>query len=437
MIIHCLGLNHRTAPLEILERLYASADQVEVMLSRAGCGRDADRDGLLELAILSTCNRVEAYALSLNQDITPLRRLLAESEDISEQSLEPHLYHHQGLEAVKHLLRVAAGLDSLVLGEPQILGQVAEAHTRALRVDSSGPILSRVFRSAIHAGKRARAETEIATNPTTTSSVAVSFASDIVRSLGEARIVVIGAGEMAELAVEALRKRGASDLVVVNRTVDRAKQLARRWNAEARSFEQLPGAIAEADIVIASTAAPHPILYKEVVVPAMSGRPGRPMVVLDIAVPRDVEPEVGDIEGVHLYDLEGLSEHLEGNLNVRMRQVPAVETILEEEMAAFASWYDSLKVRPLIAALHQQAETIRTQELERTLRQLGDLDEGQVAQLEALTRALVKKLLHSPTLRLKEHSRNGTAAAYALVARDLFDIDPPQSDLDRALESLP
>lgn len=436
MIIHCLGLNHRTATLDLLEQLYAPEEQVEAMLSRAGCGRDADRDGLLEMAVVSTCNRVEAYALSLSEDVSPLRRLLAESGDVSEDSLNPHLYHHQGIEAVRHLLRVAAGLDSLVLGEPQILGQVAEAHTRALRVDSSGPILSQVFRSAIHAGKRARAETEIATNPSTTSSVAVAFASEIVHSLREARIVVIGAGEMAELAVEALRKRGASDLVVVNRTVERAAELSTRWNAQARSFEQLPGAIAEADIIIASTAAPHAILSTNVVTGAMSGRPERPMVVLDIAVPRDVDPEVADIEGVHLYDLESLSEQLEGSLNVRMRQVPAVEAILEQEMAEFETWYDSLKVRPLIAALHQQAESLRTQELERTLRQLGDLDEEQVAQLEALTRALVKKLLHSPTLRLKEHSRNGTAAAYALVARDLFDIDPPDSDLDRALESL-
>lgn len=436
MHIHCLGINHRTAPLEILERLYVSKDQAEAMLSRAGCGRDADRDGLLELVLLSTCNRVEAYALSLNEDSAPLRALLAESGGLSEDSLVRHLYHHHGLEAVRHLLRVSAGLDSMVLGEPQILGQVAEAHTRALRVDSSGPILSRVFRSAIHAGKRARSETDIATNPTTTSAVAVAFASDIVQALEEARVVVIGAGEMAELAVEALRKRGVSDIIVVNRTVERAESLATRWNARAQSFEQIHEAIAEADIVITSTAAPHPILHAPAVSEAMAGRPDRPMVVLDIAVPRDVDPQVADIQGLHLHDLESLSQHLEGSLERRSRQIPAVEGILEQEMADFEAWYESLKVRPLIAALHQRAESIRVQELERSLRQLGDLDEDQVAQLEALTRALVKKLLHAPTMSLKEHSRNGTAAAYTLLTRDLFRIDPPDSDLDRALESL-
>ena len=436
MLIQCLGLNHRTAPLDLLEQLHLSQDQVQAALSRAGCGRDASRDGLLELALLSTCNRVEAYAVSTQAGTEPLRTLLAESAGLDSEALDEHLYQYQGPAAVEHLLEVAAGLDSMVLGEPQILGQVADAHTMALRADSSGPVLARVFRTAIHGGKRARSETDIATNPATTSSVAVSFASDIVKSLGEAHVTVIGAGEMAELAVRSLRKREVTKITVVNRTLDKARELASRWDAEARTFEHLSATLQSSDIVIASTGAPHPILYSDMLENVMNGRATRPLVVLDIAVPRDVESEVADIPGVHLYDLEALNRHLEGSMSIRERQVPAVKAIIREEMADFERWYESLRVRPLIAALHQRADAIRREEIERTLRQMGDLDEAQLEHLDALTRAVVKKLLHAPTLRLKEQSRNGNAAAYALVARDLFDLDPPETDLDQALEAL-
>lgn len=429
MEIHCLGLNHKTAPIGTLEKLHFSEDQVRSTLARCGCGDQPAESDPLELALLSTCNRVEVYALLRGDDPSPLLQILAESAELSQKEIEPHLYHHRGLDAVHHLLRVAAGLDSMVIGETQVLGQVANAYTLALQASAAGIVINRALQTAIHGGKRARAETGISTNPSTTSSVAVHFAASIVRDIQSSQVLVIGAGEMAELTVEALRKRGVDHLTVINRTVARARELANRWDATARSFEHLTSSLSSADIVITSTGAPHPILSQPLVRESMSLRQDRPIVILDIAVPRDVDPSVGELAQVHLYDLEHLNQHLKGSLGERINEVPAVETILEQELQTFAAWYDSIGVRPLISELHQWAETLRSQELERTLPRLESLTLTERETVEAMTRALVKKILHSPTLRLKEQSQNGTGAAYGEIVRDLFDLqaEPDQS----------
>ena len=421
MHILCLGVNHQTAPLTLRERLAFDPAHTRVTLSRYGFGRTPD-EGVAELVILSTCNRVEVYAYGPEPAFEPLRALLSEAAGIPAAEFAGHSYSLVDMEAVGHLFRVAAGLDSMILGEPQILGQVAEAHTLALRAGSSGLVLARLFQSAIHSGKRARHETDIAVNPANVSAVAVHLVASVVHRLEAAHVVVIGAGEMAELAVEALRKRSVRRITVVNRSVANGQELARRWQADVRPFEALAEALGQADVVISSTGAPHTVIHPEMVAAAMADRPDRPLVIVDVAVPRDVEADVDDLPGVHVYDLDRLNAHVSRSVDERRAQVPAVEAILEKEIDAFRAWLKGLAVRPLIRALRQQAEAIRRAEVERTLRRFNGVGVEAQAELDALTRALVNKLLHAPTRCLAEKSAAGEGAQYALTARELFDL---------------
>ena len=294
--------------------------------------------------------------------------------------------------------------------------------TLALRVGASGLILSRLFQAAIHAGKRARSETAISAKPATVSSVAVHLIASQVRQLEDSQVLVIGAGEMAELAVEALRKRTVGGITVINRTVERAAALANRWSARSRSFEALEQELELADVVICSTAAPHPILNEGTVRSAMAHRPARPLIVMDIAFPRDVEESVSHIPGVHLYDLDKLEQGASRTAEERRSQVPQVEGIIAEEMRRFQEWLTTLEVRPVILAMREQAEAIRQREIDRTLKRLDKLGVDGTQEIESLTKSLVNKLLHEPTVRLKEHSQNGQGARYALLIRELFGL---------------
>jgi glutamyl-tRNA reductase len=378
------------------------------------------------MVILSTCNRVEIYAVASQTDFKSLEKFITEVKGIQVSEIEPHLYRLLDDAAVKHLFRVAAGLDSLVLGEPQILGQVMSAFELARSQDATGPILSRLFQSALHTGKRARSETAISHNPASISSVAIHLAEQVVPDLRTAQIGVVGAGEMAELAVEALRKRGVSRIQVVNRTHERARQLAERWGGESATYEELPQVLHRADILVTSTGAPHTIIHPETILPAFQDRQSRPLVIIDIAVPRDVDVEVGEIPGVRLYDIDRLHQYLENSLARRAHEVPFVESILEEEQAAFMNYMRTLDVIPLIAEMRQQAEAIRQAELEKTLRRMSDLTPEERQRLEALTQALVKKILHTPITRLRSESGTPLAASYAAAARNLFGLDATQ-----------
>jgi glutamyl-tRNA reductase len=319
---------------------------------------------------------------------------------------------------------VAAGLDSLVLGEPQILGQVTQAFELARSQNTAGPLLSRLFLTALRAGKRARTETAISHNPASIASVAVRFAEGIVADLRAARVLVLGAGEMAELVLKALRKRGVSQVQVLNRTLARARALAEASGASAATFERLPQALWEADILIASTGAPHTILPTALAAEILADRRGRPLAIIDIAVPRDVDPQVADLPGVRLFDLDALQHHLASSLARRAREAPRVEAILAEMQAEFEQYLAMLDVFPLIAELHQRAEAIRQAELEKTLRRLPDLGEAEREHLDALTQALVKKILHAPITRLRTSAGQAEAVDYAVVARALFDLSP-------------
>ncbi|HEY5982023.1 MAG TPA: glutamyl-tRNA reductase [Anaerolineales bacterium] len=419
MHIVAIGVSHTACPLHLRERLALHEEQIRTAFALLSHGERSQ--GLAEAIILSTCNRIEVYTVSSEVDFSGLEIVLSESSGVPREQFSEYVEHRANLDAVHHLFRVAAGLESLVLGEAQILGQVVRALELARGQHMAGGVLNRLFQAAIHAGKRARTETGIGRHPASVSSLAASLAGRSMQSVTEAQILVLGAGEMAELAVEALRKRGVSQVTVLNRTLERAQGLAARWNARVATADGLEAAIAAADIVIASTGAPQFIVTKEHVAQAMQRRPQRPLLLIDIAVPRDIDPEVAHISHVKLYDIDGLSAQLEASLESRSAEVPQVEAILQEELASVERFLRSLNLLPIIAEIHKQAETIRAVELERTLRRMPDLTDAERKRIDAMTRALVKRLLHAPTHRLRSEAGSPLATEYAAVARALFD----------------
>ncbi len=424
MHIISLGLNHTTAPIHLRERFAFNEEQIHASLARMACGHIASP--FAELTILSTCNRIEIYTASNQLAFAELEAFLSDVRAVPAPDFRPYLYRFQDLDAARHLFDVAAGLDSLVIGEPQILGQITRALELARAQNAAGPTLNRLFQAAIHAGKRARTETAISRNPASVSSLAASVAEKSLGHIQAASVAVLGAGEMAELTVEALRKRGVERIRVINRTLERAEELAKRWGAEATTFEFLQQALCEADILISSTGAPHILVDAKMVTAAMRSRAERPLVLIDIAVPRDIDPDCADIPHVKLFDIDGLNTRLEDSLTRRMDEVPHVKRILEEELLEFEEYLKSLEMLPLIADIHQQAEAIRLAELEKTLRRMPDLTEAERERIEALTRSLVRRLLDTPTRRLRAESACPHASEYATIARSLFGL--PNSD---------
>jgi glutamyl-tRNA reductase len=426
MQILCIGLNHLTASVALRERLAFGDEAIKAALARHGCGASGPQ-GISEMVILSTCNRVELYALSSEEQpglaLDALVAFLSETRRVPVDEFRPHLYNYTGEAAVEHLLQVAAGLDSLVLGEPQVLGQVVQAFELARGQGAAGPVLSRLFQSAIFAGRRVRAETSIACNPTSIASMAVRLASQSLPHLENAQVAVLGAGEMARLAGEALRKRGVTRFLVINRTLARASLLAADWKAQAVTFEALPEALAQADILIASTSAPHTLIDSGMLARQLPARDGRPLVIVDLAVPRDVDPQVADLPGVSLYDLDTLQAFLDQALVERATQVPGAQAILTDEKAAFLDYWSTLDMLPLIGALHRQAEAIRQTELQKTLRRLPDLSPEDQLRVEALSRALVKQLLHGPISRLRAEAGCTGQAEFTSITRALFNLD--------------
>ena len=431
MSLLCLGLNHRTAPLALRERLVYTPAMLEVALACFSRGRPR-RWHSQELVILSTCNRVEVYAHLPARDASgngedpfaPLLDVLVESRDVPVATVEKYLYRYTGIEAARHLCCVAAGLDSMVLGEPQILGQVAEAHEAALRQQTAGTVMQALFRTAMRAGRRARHETKINRKPASISSVAVHLARHVAGSLDGCRVAVVGAGLIGTLTLKTLREQGPCDVAVVSRNRTSAEQLARRWGAAAYGLEHLPEVLAAADLVITSTAALDPVLTVKTVQEAVRGRPERPLTLIDVAVPRDVDPAVRSVENVRLFDLDDLKAQAQQVIAERRSEIPRVETIIEEEVRAFQQWQRGADVMPLIADLRHKAEFTRQQEVHRALRHLPDLDPETRKQIERLSHALVNKLLHEPTTRLRFAAKAGRAAESAETVRHLFALCP-------------
>jgi len=413
----CLGLSHRTAPVELRERLGSLAP------GTAGC------PAVEEHAALSTCYRVELYAYladGVDDARDELIRVLAETHAVDRDLLVDHLYVHAGEDVARHLSRVAAGLDSLVLGEAEILGQVGSAFERAKGERTVGPVLELLFRTAITAGRRARSETAIGANPATASSMALSLADGALGGLGERRALVIGAGRIGLQTLKALARRGVSQVAIANRTRERAVELGSPFGAEAYGLDQLVDALGWADVVVSATASELPVVHEETVRAALASREERPLVLVDLAVPADVERSAADVPGVSLFDVDDLRAGLDGALTARLHEVPSVEEIVEEEVAAFRRRRRELEVEPLVAELRSRAEAVRAQELARALADLGDVDPATAERIEHLSRSLVTKLLHEPTVRLRERAGSGDADEVAAAVRELFDLSVPR-----------
>jgi glutamyl-tRNA reductase len=425
MKILLIGLSHRTAPVEIRERLSFTPTMLRSALTHFDSTHpQAHLDDVREGVILSTCNRLEVYAFVRDPQVAQkaIIKFLGRAHEISPELFVDHLYVYQDEQAVRHLLRVASGLDSMVLGEPQILGQITEAYEAALSQGATGTVLSALFRAAIHTGKRARTETAIGVNPASVSSVAAGAACDLLGDLSKRPVLLVGAGEMGGIAAKALLKRGVSDIVVANRTFRNAAELAKELNGRAIPFQQLSAAMTKADIIITSTGAPHTILNRDLLAPAMAQRPERPMFIIDIAVPRDVDPNVTGIPNVYLRDIDSLQSQADDNLTERQAEIPHVETIVAEEVTQFMNWFYSLGVVPTITDMRRRVEQVRQRELEYLFNRL-DLDERQQALVDKMSHRLVNKVLHEPTLRLKKEAALGNGVAYTSALRYLFALD--------------
>ncbi|MDP3775246.1 MAG: glutamyl-tRNA reductase [Gemmatimonadales bacterium] len=420
----CIGLSHHSAPVALRELLaFGPAEQREFLAAASGETASA---GLGELAILSTCNRTELYAAATDPTTAPtvLSRVLAAWRDVPAARLDAHLSARLGADAIRHLCRVAAGLDSMVIGESEVLGQVAAAHQLATRESTSGPVLDAAFRTAMRAGRRARSETGICRRPTGVSSEAVRLLSEVAGPLEGLAVLIVGTGKMGRLAGEALRAHGVRRISVVSRTSQHAEALASNWGATALAWHDLAAAIRAADAVLCSTAAPHAVVTRELVERAVGpGGDGRRRVFMDIAVPRDVEAAVREIPGVEVHDIDALQERLHDNLEMRRREIPAVERIVDEEVTRFEEWRRGVLLRPLLAQMHARSETIRLREIDRLTRRLGDVPPELLQQIELFSRSLVSKLLHEPTRRLREARSPDQARTYTAVTRQLFGLD--------------
>lgn len=403
MTLTLIGVNHKTAPIELRERIAISREELpETTRALAAV------PGVAECMIVSTCNRVEIIA-SIESPDADLTAFLHRHFGLDPALLAPHIYQHRDQEAVRHLFRVAASLDSMVVGEPQILGQVKEAFAVARASGTVGAHLEHLLQSAFAAAKKVRSETEIGSNSVSIASVAVELARKIFGSLQGRTVFLVGAGKMSELAARHLVQQGAGAILVTNRTQERARQLAEPFNGRVIPFDQLYEAATEADIVISSTGAPHPIFRREHGQAFMHRRRNRPMFFIDIAVPRDVDPAVNKLDGIFVYDIDDLQAVAASHLAERSREAGDAEALVAAEVERFHQRQRTVNVAPAIVALQRQAEDIRQAELRRVQARLGTLTAEQVAALETLTRGLVNKFLHPPMQALKQAARENDA----------------------------
>lgn len=424
MSLSVVGLNHRTAPIEARERLAFARAEVPRALAAAVDSGAAD-----EAVLLSTCNRTEIFlAAEERRAVEWVKRTFADRLGGGEEEVSSYLYVHRDRAAVQHLFQVTAGLDSMIVGEPQIQGQVRDAYAVARETAaSSGPVvgtaLNRVFQTALSVGGKVRSQTEIGLGAASVSSAAVELAKKIFGSLKDRQALVLGAGEMSEVTLECLRAEGVRSIIVANRTFDRACELAERWGGKAVRFDHFGSSLPKVDIVICSTAAPYPVLTVERFRSALPGGASRPLCIIDIAIPRDVEPAVGDEDNVFLYNVDDLQQIVGDNLDRRRSSLPKAESIIAEGVEEFWSWYSALAVVPTIRQLRERGEAMRQEEVARALRRLSHLRGEDQEAIDALTRALLNKLLHSPSVRLREAAGNGRGTAVIDSLRYLFELD--------------
>lgn len=425
MYVIVVGLSHKTAPVELREKLSISPVKQKEALDKL-----LSYKHIAEAVILSTCNRTEVYAVAndLKGGEKDIIDFLLSYHPIGKKDLLKHLYFYQLDQAVHHLFRVASSLDSMVVGEAQILGQVKEAYGYALEAGATSVILNRLFTYALKAGKRVRTETAIGESATSVSSAAVELAKNVFEDLKGRTAMVLGAGEMSELTVQALQGSGVSSVIVSNRTYKRAEELAQIFGGKAVKFDRFGEYMVDADIVISSTGAPHYVVKREDMVRVMHQRRHAPIFLIDIAVPRDIEPAVGDIYNVFLYDIDDLESVVQSNLSERAREAEKAEQIVGGEVGDFLAWISSLEATPTIASLKDKAEAIRAAEVEKLLSKLTSLSEKEKNEVNAATKLILAKLLHEPIVYLKEHQREKGEYLFIETLRKLFGLGEKKED---------
>ncbi len=422
--IYLIGLNHRTAGVEVRER-FALTDFCSPETWGVPCGRE-----ISEVMILSTCNRVEVLASGTGDVPGRVLEHWAQARGRTSEELTPYVYTHKGLDAVRHLFSVASSLDSMVVGEPQILGQLKNAYRKAMTTKNTGVILNRLLHKAFSVAKRVRTETAVASSAVSISYAAVELAKRIFGDMHEYRAMLVGAGEMAELAAMHLLQAGIRTILVANRTLERGRELACQFHGEAIAFDTLFERLADVDIVITSTGSPEAIIRAKDVSRILKQRKHRPMFFIDIAVPRDIAPDVNGLDNVYLYDIDDLKEVVEENLAGRRDEAVKATNIVEEEVGIFGMWLKNLDVQPTIVDLIQRSEHMAEEELARTFKRLGPVDAETRDALETMVASLVRKFNHDPIVFLKRGSMTAEGATPRIgITRRMFNLDADESPL--------
>ena len=415
-----VGVNHKTTPVEIREKLAFTKGKIEESVNHLFNFPD-----IIEHTILSTCNRVEIYARANCQDsaIKSIKQFICDFHQLSLVELEDHFYSYSNKEAVEHLFRVSSSLDSMILGEAQILGQVKEAYSLARDLRSTGLVLNQLFEKAFSIAKKVREETGIAERSVSISSAAVELAQKIFDDLENHTVMLVGTGEMAELAAKHLISYGVKTVYVTSRTYERAANLARTLNGSALDFEAFKNELHRADIVITSTSAPNFIIKKEIVEKAIHERKNKPIFFIDIAVPRDIEPDVNDLENVYLYDIDDLQVVVSANIKEREKEAKNAMNFISQEVTKFNNWVGALDAVPTIVEIRKKAENIRKQEIEKTLKKISHLSEDEKQLLRQMSSSMINKILHKPTIKLKQKTQSEDGHVYLKAIRHLFHLD--------------
>ncbi|MCF6156273.1 MAG: glutamyl-tRNA reductase [Candidatus Brocadia sp.] len=419
MSILVIGLNHKSAPVEIREKLAFNANNISAALSLF-----LNRHQTAEAVILSTCNRVEMYVSSIEDTIKveDVFSFLADFHKIELSSFSPYMYHYKDGRAVNHLFFVSASLDSMVLGESQILSQVKEAYTMASMEEATGKVMNQLFQQALNVAKIIHTKTSIGKGKVSISSVAVEFAEKIFQDFTGKMVLVVGAGEMCELLLKHLYEEGARTIVVANRTFERAQEIANAFQGQAIKYELLGEYLAKADIIISSTSAPHYVIHVDQVKEAIRHRRGNPMFLIDIAVPRDIEPDVANIDNVYLYNIDDLQSVVNQNIDERTREVEKCRSIVEEEVEHFMARLEEMKIEPAITQLRNHFHSVGKEELGRLRPKLKSVDNGDWEQVVYTMERTINKLLHHPAKVAKLEAKNGGGYRYVETIKKLFGI---------------
>lgn len=415
-----IGLNHKTAPVEIREKVSFHPSEINKALTEL-----STLSALNGVVLLSTCNRLEIYAATpeVELGVSAIKKFLARHGNLQEEDINQYLYVHTLYDSVRHLFHVVSGLDSMVMGETQILGQVAEAYEKSSHLDLTNKVIHAIFQNALAVGKRVRSETQIDQHPTSVSYTAVELAKQTFGDVEGKSILILGAGEMSALTAKHLVASGATTVLVSNRSFPRAQALAQEFSGKAIPYEDIDSALAEADIVISATAATHFVLMPERMHRVMKLRNNQSLLLIDIAVPRDIHPGVSELEGITLFDIDDLRGVVDAHQKAREDAAIQAERILEEEMSRFLKWHNSLFVVPTIVALQRRGEEVRDVMVQSALKKLGPMDEKQEKIIRSMANSIVTHLLHTPITNLKEAANTSQGHLYTEILQNLFSLD--------------